>query len=90
MDDYANVLRLTVALAVGFATWIGVLRILKGWPIHWLIIGGYIGVVVMTGFAPREIRENDRHRELQRAGLAGSLTRRLARSEIRANVCVVA
>lgn len=54
-DSYANGLRLTVALAVGFAIVIGVLRILKGWPIHWLIIGGYIGVVVMTAFAPQEI-----------------------------------
>jgi hypothetical protein len=32
-----------------------VLRILKGWPIQWLIIGGYIGVIVMTAFAPSEI-----------------------------------
>jgi len=55
MARYANGLRLTVALAVGFAIVVGVLRILKGWPIHWLIIGGYIGVVIMTWFAPREI-----------------------------------
>lgn len=26
-----------------------------GWPIHWFIIGGYILVVIMTMFAPREI-----------------------------------
>lgn len=55
MQDYANGLRLTVALAVGFAIVVGVLRILKGWPIHWLIIGGYVGVMIMTWFAPREI-----------------------------------
>lgn len=54
-DKYANGLRLTVALSVGFAIVIGVLRILKGWPIHWIIIGGYLGVVVMTMLAPREI-----------------------------------
>ena len=54
-SGYATGLRLTVALAVGFAIVIGVLRILKGWPIHWLIIGGYIGVVIMTMFAPPEI-----------------------------------
>ena len=53
--QYANGLRLTVALSVGLAIVIGVLRILKGWPIQWLIIGGYIGVVCMTAFAPREI-----------------------------------
>ena len=54
-DSYANGLRLTVALSVGFAILIGVLRILKGWPIHYVIIGGYIGVVIMTAFAPKEI-----------------------------------
>ncbi len=52
---YATGLRLTVALSVGFAIVIGVLRILKGWPIHYLIIGGYVSVIVITGFAPREI-----------------------------------
>ena len=41
---YALGLRMTVALAVGFAIVLGVIRILKGWPIHYLIIGGYIGV----------------------------------------------
>ncbi len=53
--SYATGLRLTVALAVGFAIVIGVLRILRGWPIHIMIIIGYIGVVVMTAFAPQEI-----------------------------------
>ncbi|MGE0485007.1 MAG: DUF1538 family protein [Gammaproteobacteria bacterium] len=53
--EYAQGLRLTVALSVGLAIVIGVLRILKGWPIHWIIIGGYVGVVVMTCFAPDEI-----------------------------------
>jgi len=54
-SGYASGLRLTVALSVGLAIVIGVLRILKGWPIHYLIIGGYMGVVVMTFFAPKEI-----------------------------------
>lgn len=54
-DSYAMGLRVTVALSVGFAIVMGVLRILRGWPIQYLIIGGYIGVVVMTAFAPREI-----------------------------------
>jgi hypothetical protein len=53
--DYADGLRLTVALSVGLAILVGVLRIIKGWPIQYLIIGGYIGVVIMTGFAPKEI-----------------------------------
>lgn len=55
MEDYALGLRLTVALSVGLAIVIGVLRILKGWPIHYLIIGGYLGIVIMTGFAPETI-----------------------------------
>ena len=52
---YADGLRYTVAFAVGLAIVIGVLRILWGWPIQYLIIGGYLGVVIMTAFAPREI-----------------------------------
>jgi uncharacterized membrane protein (DUF2068 family) len=52
---YATGLRLTVALAVGIALLIGVFRILKGWPVQYLIIGGYFGVVLMTFFAPPEI-----------------------------------
>ncbi len=53
--SYAGGLRLSVALAVGFAILIGVLRILKGWPIHYLIIGGYALIMLMTFFAPAEI-----------------------------------
>jgi hypothetical protein len=52
---YATGLRLVVALAVGIALLVGVIRILKGWPVQYLIIGGYLGVVVMTAFAPPEI-----------------------------------
>lgn len=54
-SSYANGLRITVALSVGLAIVIGVVRILKGWPIQWIIIAGYALVVVMTMFAPREI-----------------------------------
>jgi hypothetical protein len=54
-DGYATGLRLVVALAVGFAILVGVIRILKGWPVQYLIIGGYVGVVIMTFFAPKEI-----------------------------------
>jgi hypothetical protein len=54
-NGYATGLRLVVALAVGIALLVGVIRILKGWPVQYLIIGGYIGVVVMTAFAPPEI-----------------------------------
>lgn len=55
MAAYALGLRLTVALSVGIATVVGVFRIIKGWPIHYLIISGYVGVVIMTAFAPPEI-----------------------------------
>jgi hypothetical protein len=55
MASYALGLRLTVAVAVGVAIVAGVFRILRGWPIQYFIIGGYIGVVIMTGFAPPEI-----------------------------------
>lgn len=53
--DYALGLRYTVAVAVGVALVLGVFRIVKGWPIQYFIIGGYILVVIMTGFAPAEI-----------------------------------
>jgi hypothetical protein len=52
LSNYANGLRLTVAFSVGIAIVLGVLRILKGWPIHFMIIGGYALVVVLTVFAP--------------------------------------
>lgn len=52
---YADGLRLTVAFSVGLAILMGVYRILRGWPIHYFILGGYAGVVLMTGFAPKEI-----------------------------------
>ena len=55
MERYAGGLRLAVALSVGVAIVLGVIRILKGWPLHWLIVGGYAGVVIMTAFAPPEI-----------------------------------
>ena len=48
-------LRMTVALSVGFAIALGTLRILLGHPIQYYIISGYIIVVIMTFFAPKEI-----------------------------------
>ena len=55
MAEYALGLRLTVAISVGFAILAGVYRIVRGWPIQYFIIGGYIGVVIMTTIAPAEI-----------------------------------
>jgi hypothetical protein len=55
MDRYATGLRYTVALSVGAALVIGVIRILKGWPIQYFIIGGYLLVMVLTPLAPDDI-----------------------------------
>ena len=52
---YADALRYTVALSVGCSLILGVLRILKGWPLHWLIITGYMIVVALTTIAPPSI-----------------------------------
>ena len=54
-EDFALALRYTVAVSVGMALVVGVWRILKGWPIHWLIIPGYLLVVGLTTVAPEEI-----------------------------------
>ncbi|MBF0380500.1 MAG: DUF1538 domain-containing protein [Magnetococcales bacterium] len=54
-ESYASGLRYSVAISVGLAITVGVLRILKGWPIQYLIIGGYVVVVLMTLIAPEEI-----------------------------------
>ena len=53
--SYANSLRIIVALSVGMALLVGVFRILKGWPIYYFIISGYLLVIAITPFAPAEI-----------------------------------
>ncbi|MBW1670157.1 MAG: DUF1538 domain-containing protein [Deltaproteobacteria bacterium] len=55
LRGYALGLRLTVAFSVGLAILIGVLRIILGWPVHYLIISGYAIVMLMTMIAPEEI-----------------------------------
>ena len=55
MNSYAMGLRLSVAVSVGVSILICVLRILKGWPVHYLIIGGYVLVMILTIFAPEAI-----------------------------------
>jgi len=52
---FALGLRLIVAVSVGVAVMIGVLRILRGWRLHLMIIAGYLLVLLLTLFAPREI-----------------------------------
>jgi len=54
-ESYALGLRLTVAFAVGVALLVGVFRIIKGWPLHLLMIAGYAMVMTITLFAPPEI-----------------------------------
>ncbi|MDF1883149.1 DUF1538 domain-containing protein [Sulfurimonas sp. SAG-AH-194-C21] len=51
----ATTLRMVVAFSVGFAIVLGVWRIIKGHPIHYYIITGYVMVVSATMFAPKEI-----------------------------------
>jgi len=53
-DSYALGLRLTVALSVGVALTLGVVRIVTGWSLTVMIVSGYILVIVITLFAPPE------------------------------------
>lgn len=53
--SWQTALRLTVAVSVGVALVIGVLRILLDWQIQWLILIGYLIVMLMTPLAPPEI-----------------------------------
>ncbi len=53
--DYAFAMRYTVAFSVGIAITLGVVRIVRGWPISRFIIGGYLLIVALTPFAPKEI-----------------------------------
>lgn len=55
LENYALGLRYTIGLSVGVALVLGVLRIIKGWPVQYVIIGAYIIIVIMTPFAPQEI-----------------------------------
>ncbi|MFW6340897.1 MAG: DUF1538 domain-containing protein [Wenzhouxiangella sp.] len=48
-------LRILVATSVGVVIAVGVVRIILGWPLHWMMIGGYLTVVTVTSFSPPEI-----------------------------------
>lgn len=54
-NRYSGGLRITVALAVGVALVLGVMRIIAGWSLPAMIIGGYVLVVAMTLIAPPDI-----------------------------------
>jgi len=53
--SYALGVRLTVAVSVGLAVGVGIIRILRGWSLPYLIIPGYLVVIVMTLIAPKEV-----------------------------------
>ena len=55
IKNYAWGLRLVVALSVGVALMLGVLRILTNWSLPVMIIGGYVLVVLITSIAPPDI-----------------------------------
>lgn len=52
---YARGLRYTIAVSVGLALVVGVMRILGRWPIHYFIISGYLIIILITQFAPDDI-----------------------------------
>jgi hypothetical protein len=53
-QQYSFGLRLTVALGVGVALVLGVTRIVMGWSLPLVVIGGYVAVTVTAFFAPAE------------------------------------
>ncbi|WP_146872925.1 DUF1538 domain-containing protein [Halovibrio variabilis] len=53
--SFAFALRMVVAVSVGAAVMVGVVRILKGWPLHLIIIAGYVLVLLLTLLAPAEM-----------------------------------
>jgi hypothetical protein len=54
-SSYMFGLRITVALSVGTALVLGVLRIILGWSLPVMIISGYLLVVGLTALAPANI-----------------------------------
>lgn len=55
LKNYALLLRLTVALSVGVALILGVLRIMFDWSLPLIIISGYMLVAIVTLIAPKDI-----------------------------------
>ncbi len=54
-NSFAFALRMVVAVSVGAAVVLGVVRIFKGWPLHLIIIAGYVIVLLLTLLAPAEM-----------------------------------
>ena len=55
ISSFVYGLRLTVAVSVGIAIGVGVIRIIKGWPLIWFVLGGYGLIITATFFAPQQI-----------------------------------
>ncbi len=53
--SFAIGLRTTVAISVGLSLAIGVVRIIQGWPLHYLIIIGYLLIMILTPLASKNI-----------------------------------
>ena len=49
------VLRVVIAVSVGLVIVLGMLRVLRGWAVHRILIGGYVVVLAITFVAPPEI-----------------------------------
>ena len=49
------VLRVVIAVSVGLVLVLGILRVLRGWAVHRILIGGYVVVLAATFVAPPEI-----------------------------------
>jgi len=48
--NFALALRTTVAIAVGIALTLGVMRVIKGWPVQYFMMAGYLVVMLLTPF----------------------------------------
>ncbi len=55
INNFILGLRITIAIAVGIAGGLGVIRIIAGWPLIHFIIAGYGLIILVTLFAPKEI-----------------------------------
>ncbi|WP_026534611.1 DUF1538 domain-containing protein [Arthrobacter sp. H14] len=51
----AMTLRLVIAVSVGLVLVLGIMRVLRGWPVHKLLIAGYGLVLALSYAAPEEI-----------------------------------
>ncbi len=54
-NSYALGFRMIVAVSIGLAILVGVLRIIKGWPAHYPVFYAYALIALLTPFAPTDI-----------------------------------